>query len=330
MKLSKKIISAVCALGMMATMTSSMLVAQAADVPTLELNVSWTDEEAGTGVITAVVTDMQLPEDTTDMEYAHLSAWQMAIGLDSDVFDTSLYSNALLARQNEEGRTVTNTSGGTFTRGQYLAASGDIRPNWFAGDGWMGLLDIEDGKYLDPANIAEPTELLAVNFALDKEALPATITLDIVAVESTARDSSGNIIDTIAYGNATPGNLDMNIVANCTIPGLSIVIPENDGTTASDDTLVSLSPEDIGGEGTVWTDDSGNGEAAVASVANFTSNNAGSVTWSITATPAEGEAVTKSHAFDIPAVEGQMTLGLIVGYDTAEWSSVAITGGAIE
>ncbi len=327
MKLSKKIISAVCALGMIATMTSSMLVAQAADVPTLELNVAWTDEEAGTGTITAVLTDMQLPENTTGMEYAHLSAWQMFVGVDSNVFDTSLYSNAINTRRNQTPLTVSTI--GSLTRGNYLPDTSDMRPNWVSGEDWVALLDVDE-KYVNPANIGDETELLSINFTLNKENLPTTITLDGVEVESTARDGEGTLIDTIAFGNAAPSDKEMNIVANCTIPGLSIVIPENDGTTASDDTLVSLSPEDIGGEGTVWTDDSGNGEAAVASVANFTSNNAGSVTWSITATPAEGEAVTKSHAFDIPAVEGQMTLGLIVGYDTAEWNSVAITGGAIE
>lgn len=329
MSLFKKIISSVCALGMLSTLAVFSVGVQAEEIGAVKAEVTDYNSETGEGTVTVSLTgvsDILAAYGGTD--WATIEGFANDVYLEADDFDTSLYGNVPPGnppyRQN-----IVKTSDwtGTFTPGAYGTKV----------DGGFVISCVSMKGTDSTSPITDDVALYEFSFKVNDTSKDNTITLRNAYVTLNTYDQNDFSLVVVTQGDAGYGstNTDNTLgIENTVTEGvggdITITIPANDGTTAEGDNLVSIAPEDIGGEGTVWADDEGNGEAAVASVANFTSNNAGSVTWSITATPAEGEAVTKSHAFDIPAVEGQMTLGLIVGYDTAEWNSVAITGGAIE
>lgn len=331
MKMLKKLLSAVCAVSLLATSASFMIVhADDYPAPTMSAELTEYNSETGEGMITVSLEGIITGE--YEGLYPYITGFQSTVAFSDADFDTSMYSSGAIwdevlpGDDVYDGAFALNDNGyGTDTQG-----NPGIVVAWSP---------TQARRYIEGSLFAEKNTLYTFNFKVLDTSKENTITLkeNMIALNIFETDSyTGTLSTTCTYGTVTGSMTQkaLNVVDPETIGegggDITITIPANDGTTAEGDNLVSIAPEDIGGEGTVWTDDEGNGEAAVASVANFTSNNAGSVTWSITATPAEGEAVTKSHAFDIPAVEGQMTLGLIVGYDTAEWNSVAITGGAIE
>ena len=325
MSLFKKIISSVCALSMLSAVAISAVSVQAEELGLVSAELTSYDSETGEGTVTVSFGGLADILANYDEGMALMAGFTNSVQMSADDFDTSLYGRMPIASPAYRTNIVKAGSwGGTFTPGPWVEATPSGVPGFTINCSGMNQL--------------EDTPLYTFNFKVNDTSKDNQIVICDAYADINVYNMSGMVEQVVTYGDAIHGSTnttDSLGTSGDTAEGtgggdITITIPANDGTTAEGDNLVSITPEGIGGEGTVWTDDSGNGEAAVASVANFTSNNAGSVTWSITATPAEGEAVTKSHAFEIPAVEGQMTLGLIVGYDTAEWNSVAITGGAIE
>lgn len=89
MKLVKKLISAVCALGMIATMTSAFVV-QAAETPTIKLDTTY-DEETKEGTISVRLLNF---DKTTDGEFEDffITGVQVGIHWDPSIFDDSYYT----------------------------------------------------------------------------------------------------------------------------------------------------------------------------------------------------------------------------------------------
>ena len=108
-------------------------------------------------------------------------------------------------------------------------------------------------------------------------------------------------------------------------------VPTNTGATADSSAILNVKPSDVGGTGDVWASADGS-ENAVAGLANFTPSAATStIEWTISATPFGGEATQYTKAFDLGAsIDAAATIGLIVNYNTAEYSSVSIVSGALK
>lgn len=117
---------------------------------------------------------------------------------------------------------------------------------------------------------------------------------------------------------------------------VEIVIPPATGATATGGQLLDLKPSDIGLEGDEWTteDPAYADEKAVVSLANVKKDDAiTGFTWEIKATDAEGNPLEKTtEYFKAGNIESaaEVTVGLVVGYDTTEWQSVEIVGVTAE
>lgn len=90
MKLVKKLISAVCALGMIATMTSALVV-QAAESPTVKIELTEYNEDTNIGMMTVKVQglDKSVDERAEDLFVAMI---QIGIQMPKDIFDASYYT----------------------------------------------------------------------------------------------------------------------------------------------------------------------------------------------------------------------------------------------
>lgn len=326
MKLVKKIISTVCAIGMVATAMSSLMVAEAATpvVPTLKItyNEESYDPEIGEGVFTVYLENLGGDDESV---YENLSLWAYNIGFmfDSDEFELSYY---------EDGRTgvsknvtLNPTYFGTGLTGKGLDGE-RLTIQWAQNHPKSGLSPF-DGVPFDSLEVA------TINFKV--KSTPATITIantTMVQVDE-MDDDFVNSIQQFKFGNATSSCTPMNYEFP-TIPGVEFVVPEAQGTEVSGDQILDVKPSDIGGTGDVFTTDDPDfaGEAAIASLANFAAmGSATKVEWKISATPVGGEATEYVKDFDLGAtIDSATTIGIIVGYDTAEYSSVEVISGMLK
>lgn len=338
MKLFNKLISAMCAVGIVATMASSLVLVHAAEeLPKLSLDVQWTDKEAGTGTITASIEGLQLPLDSEGnpvaAKYAHLASWQMYIGVDGEnVFDTTLWENELAMYMNCAASEF--TSMGTFTSGTYLTPTKTIQPNFMLSSTQAMQLLVKG--FADPTKIGDKMNLFTLNFTVkDASKLPTEITLSNVEFRVEAKDASGKLMSHRLFGNATPDDEAMTIVDSTKFPAaVKPSVPENTGTTADSNTIKAFNPKDLGltetadGYFTPDADYANANDRAIAVANNFAApGEFNKIKWTMSRTPVGGVAETASLTKPIANIDtnAAITVGMVVGFDISQYSAVSIT-----
>ena len=327
MKLLKKVISAVCAFGMITAVSSSMLVAQAEQLaPTLKIELLDYDEAAKTGQLK--VSLLNLKGDTEENpDTLSISSLGVVMGFDSSEFDAEMYSNSGRVKPIDKN----------FVASEAIAASAQRvynTDNENLGIAWAstpadGLNNLEDPDMFDNFEVA------TINFKLLGDSATITVGKPMETVVNRMSDDWSN--DTVekvyTYGNSNNSVADF-VYDFPEIGGIEFVVPEAEGTEVSGDQILDVKPSDIGGTGDVFTTDDPDfeGEAAVASLANFAAmEGATQVEWKISATPVGGEATEYVKDFDLGAtIDSATTIGIIVGYDTAEYSSVEVISGMLK
>lgn len=334
MSLLKKITSLVCTVGMLSTMSAMFVNVQAADPtgsdPTIKAEVTSYNNETGEGVITVSVKGVQTGESDI-MEFTGFNARFRASAED---FDTSLYSRV--------GNAIRNN----------VEPAGPITSLAYS---YYGILD--DDVFAATASsqsVAEEDafDLMTVNFKVLDTTKDNTMTLYYAKYIANPLDSGWmpNGQQVTYYMNGQPDGLPLdtdrylNVVSNGATEGtgggeITITIPANGESSASTEagSLVSITPADLGLEGDVWTTDDPEfaGEEAVAALGNFEPLAEGAATtvlWTVSYTPVGGETSNVVMNFDLElgGIESNTTLGLIVGYDTAEYSDVSIVSGTLQ
>lgn len=321
MKLFKKIISVASAVAMIAAVTSSMMIVQAAPLaPTLKGTLVNYDETAKTGTIKFTLENLK---GDTDANVDSLSLYSLGVGLmfDPAQFDASLYKTTGRPKPIDTNFTVGSLVSTGAQRG--YNASGRLGLNWAATPS-TGVSTMES------ATVFDSLDLCTVNFKLvaDSATITITDTESRVAVQTDDWDDNPSANYIYGTSNSSTANWNYDLPE---IGGVEFVVPTNDSDSADSSAILNVKPSDIGGEGDVWANEDGS-ENAVAGLANFTPSAATStIEWTISATPVGGEATEYTKAFDLGAsIDAAATIGLIVNYNTAEYSSVSIVSGALK
>lgn len=324
MGLFKKVLSTVCAVAMLTTVSSAFIVRAEEVKPTLKITVSYDDETKKTG--TAKVSIVDLDKTTDKKDYYFVENIQVGIGISSTDFDTSLYSTSGFVKP-------INSNVKFNSRLESKA-----QPKAFSDDTLFF-------TYADPSietNLTDSTlvgrtdgigDIFVEEFKFKLNSDTAQFTPgNVMIVASTYSEDASSIIQMDKWGNmkgCTEMNYDFEVVGQTTPEKPSV--PTNTGATADSSAILNVKPSDVGGTGDVWASADGS-ENAVAGLANFTPSAATStIEWTISATPVGGEATQYTKAFDLGAsIDAAATIGLIVNYNTAEYSSVSIVSGALK
>lgn len=309
MSLLKKIISSVCAVSMLSAFMVSAINVQAAENPvfTAALDTESYNSETGEGRI--VVSVSGIPEAIGPNDI--VSAFNMEIVIPSEDFDVSYYDKGSARNKPYEKNELQIGDWGTFQASPYVDETQSIAPLGYK----MALF--------------EDIDLFEIKFKVLDPTKDNTITItDAMFTVDHYDDETGE--DFIGYieHRLDKGTLDVEYP---TIDGtgggdITITIPGSGGSNTSEG--VAIDPEKIGAEGEngVFTtsDPDFEGDKAVAKLANVTANNEGVMVWNVTGTRAAGGEENVNMDFEIPNTEGEVSVGLIVGYNEADWSSVVI------
>lgn len=323
MKLVKKIISSVCALGMIATMTSAMVV-HAATAPTLQITCDNYDETAKTGTMSVKILnyDQSVDERPEDL---FIGLIQFGIKLPNTVFDQSYYTTG------KGGKFSTNVKMGSRFSSDVTGpklANGVLAATFATNS-------TDAGKMLNSYNgdNISTVEFMTINFKL----LDSVASVDVkdllgdVMLENYHYDANwANKVATYTYGNmkgCAKMTYDLPVIG-------SVEPPTPDKPTVKDDgTILPIKPSDIGGTGDVFVGE--DGSKAVAGLGNFVASGViNELNWTIKYTPVNGVETQATKSF-VPAelkgvnVESKVTIGLIVNYNPAEYENVTIVSGAL-
>ena len=332
MKIVKKLVAAISAIGLVASVSASLLVVQAAEyaTPKFDATVSEYSEETGEGTLTISVTDLK----TGEYEYPYMIGLQFYVGIPSDEFDTSMYAQGTVKSHVNmlDGMGDMNKMMFTSTPA-YSAEEQKLPINWTYGNMAPLAVKAVEGK----------ADLYSIDFKVLDVNQGGTITLSNIklVINAMSSDSASSSVATanVAYANEDlPAEHALTASRNVVIEGgdVEIVIPPATGVTATGGQLLNLKPSDIGLEGDEWTteDPAYADEKAVVSLANVKKDDAiTGFTWEIKATDAEGNPLEKTtEYFKAGNIESaaEVTVGLVVGYDTTEWQSVEIVGVTAE
>lgn len=320
MKLLKKLVSLACAVGILATVAVSAVPVSAAEYtrPTFEISLKSYNEETGVGQVAVSVHGLStvFVGDYASWLPANIRT-DIAFG-DPDAFDQDLYQRTTV-RQNV---VINPEYSMSFSQGPYQAANGYMRVTT------AGLGSV------DQALSGDMSEYYTINFKINEGYRDQENTI-------TFKDAWYGIYDGVDTVNSvwlkyTEGDVD---IVGCDFGESGepvIVIPPATGVTATGGQLLNLKPSDIGLEGDEWTteDPAYADEKAVVSLANVKKDDAiTGFTWEIKATDAEGNPLEKTtEYFKAGNIESaaEVTVGLVVGYDTTEWQSVEIVGVTAE
>lgn len=332
MKFFKKIISAVCAIGMIATMTSA-LAAESGTVPTVQITLNdGYNEETGEGTLSVHVLniDKTVTERPEDLFVASI---QFGIKMPSDIFDDSYYSTG---------------KGGQLTKNVVMAErfKGKVTGPTYQDDEYLRVtfakVATDSGEMLNSYNGDDISDihLMDINFKkISDEPVDMKALVGDVKIITRHYDASWSTMEAqYKYGNIdadTDNVYDFPVIGEIVVEGL--VIPAATGATATGDQLLNLEPSDVG-LGDKWTQDPDYAtEDAVVSLANVKKDDAiTGFTWEIKAADAEGNPLasekTKKYFGVVGGLEtgAEVTVGLVVGYDTTEWQSVEIVGVTAE
>ncbi len=317
MRVMKKLIAACSALAMAATMFSAFVV-QAASEPVVKLNLNSTSEG---------VYDLAVNVDTTGCALGNkVGSFQISFNLDETKFDMK---NGPLATTWDEDAEEDVYNNIVYGKSKYAGGSWTYKNNKFT-------YAFSDTTGKGQAQ-STPTDIITLKgLKLLSGVETEDIAIDIVDFYCEVGNGSSN---QTSYGVAAqkPANvMDSANLIGATFPGNKVTpakpsVPTNTGATADSSAILNVKPSDVGGTGDVWASADGS-ENAVAGLANFTPSAATStIEWTISATPVGGEATQYTKAFDLGAsIDAAATIGLIVNYNTAEYSSVSIVSGALK
>lgn len=307
MRLVKKLISAVCALGMIATLSSAFVV-QAATTPTVKVELTQYDEETKIGTLAVKILDLDKTVDERP-EDLFVCGIQFGLKLPADTFDSSYYSTG------KGGQLSTNVKMGS-------RFSSDVTGPAYNSETIAATFltnSTDPGKALNSYNgdnISE-IEFMTINFKkLTDDPVDLTDLVGNVMLITRHYDAAWSSWETESkYGNmlgCDVANYDFAEIDPVTIEGPTI---QSVGTFSSTDEEATTLPN----------------QRAVASIATIAADEAATgITWSIDVTGGDN-AGSYNKTFDLATLEtnAEMKFGLIVEYDTTQADSVAITGAEL-
>ncbi|HIT85451.1 MAG TPA: hypothetical protein IAA60_06045 [Candidatus Ornithomonoglobus intestinigallinarum] len=331
MKLFKKIISIASALAMVSSIAVATTAHAAQGDGDIKLNATLAsyNEADGTGTIDISVAGMDTLLTDVPGGMAQLITLGIDIYFDTGAFDETYYSgNSALPISNISKNIPSNM--GSITRALDPQGTGAKMVR-------IGFADASSTVFADQ-------KLFSFNFKVTDPSVENKISIKDTLLGFFLYDSAGE-----AYGGQQSyvqneasmqegyGLITYSGDTVITEGGdIEIVIPPATGATATGDQLLNLKPSDIGLEGDEWTteDPAYADEKAVVSLANVKKDDAiTGFTWEIKAADAEGnplEQTTKYFAAGNIESAAEVTVGLVVGYDTTEWQSVEIVGVTAE
>ena len=328
MKVLKKMLSVVCAISMLATMAVSVATVHADEYPAPKLIADLTtyNDTTGEGTITVSVEGLL----TGEYQYGFINAFQSAVVFDGTKFDLTYYNDDagydhISAGDDIKDELTLQSNYGTIIGTEYSGLLVGYAPT--SARKWTNANNFVDKNTLFTFEfkVLDPTKSNTIDFKQNE------ITINVMDKNA----YNGTVLDTVSYNTIDSTGKGLDVVNNVTLSGgdTSIVIPGNDSATADSSAILNVKPSDVGGTGDVWTNEDKT-ENAVAGLANFTpaaETTPTSIEWTIKATPVGGVTKEYTETFDLGAsIDAAATIGLIVNYNTAEYSSVSIVSGALK
>lgn len=314
MKILKRFISSICAISMIAAVSISAVTVHADTNPTVSAKLLDYAADTGIGTVAVYLEGMQ----TGKFDFPFLTSFQAKAYMP----ETDFYIKDRTTKFNVTS-TIVNNMPSTPT-----VAYSDSKLVY----AWLAT---GTSLYVPASTIGDKGEIFKFNFKVKDTTKTNTIKIDEVAFNVKGyseedlewADYVGNQDYSQVLNNVTVDDSDLTIKGG----DITIEIPANGGATADSSAILNVKPSDVGGTGDVWASADGS-ENAVAGLANFTPSTATStIEWTISATPVGGEAKQYTKAFDLGAsIDAAATIGLIVNYNTAEYSSVSIVSGALK
>ncbi len=312
MGLFKKVISSVCAIGMLATLVASMTVAQAAENPVMSATLTSYNKATGEGEFKVAVSGVQ----TGEYDFFQFTGFNVFISMNADDFDTTMYKSSALP---------------TAPIKKNVLKAGPITALAYGGYGARADKADAFGVSASSQQVFDDTfDLFTVKFKVKDVTKDNIITVSSAKYIVDALDSEGANKGQLTYykdgitDGAKPLPEDRTLVVDGNVP-VTIVIP-------ADGSVVNVDPTDIGLDADAWTDGTSTAAVGLANVAAPASGAASQVVWTIKATPTSTgvEAEKTLKPFDIPTIDSAATIGLIVNYDTTEFSSVTVVSGELK
>ena len=325
MKTVKRFLSTICAFSVIATAAVS-LTAYAANEevdtnkPTFTITCDNYNEETGSGELSYYIEGLKVPTETSKVKYTGMSMFKVSLKADSKDFDVTDWSDDFGVFDVVLPESAFSSD---MQIGPYDASAQTLTQAWTAASYQKC---VQNGP-LSGEKLGNKIKLETVKF---KKVDPKdSVTVEIP--EALFQVTEYKTPTTKASDKTYRASLDMINIVLPEIPGVEFKVPTNTGATADSSAILNVKPSDVGGTGDVWASADGS-ENAVAGLANFTPSAATStIEWTISATPVGGEATQYTKAFDLGAsIDAAATIGLIVNYNTAEYSSVSIVSGALK
>lgn len=306
----RKVISSVCALSMVAAMAVSAVGVQAAEKGLISADVTAYNKETGEGTITVSLKNVEDIMGDYEADCATIAGVSNSIKLDSTDFDTSLYKALPPAKPAYKNNIVKAGSWeGTFAPGPY---KGDMFTISCSG-----------------MSLTTNSELYSFNFKVNDTTKENKIVIYDAYLDANTYDPNNDYALTVrTYGDSVHGSTATSDSLGVSDTAVTIVIPAAAESGAS--TALNVDPTDVGLDADAWTDGTSTVAVGLANVAAPASA-ASKIEWTIKATPVGGSEETKTQSFDLDAtIEAAATIGLIVNYDTNEFSSVSVVSGALK
>lgn len=316
MKLFKKIISPICALSLIATMTSMVVVhADNTDVaPTLNVKVTSFDETTKEGTLAVSVSDFDkcVPENST-LDNMFIDMMEIHISMPNTSFDQSLYSTAGRPspwKSNVIFNSKISTSVGTsaFADDELnliysnVDFNGETIVNSYNGFD-MSELPIAEAKFKLAENATEPVSLSVNTVLLTATAFPKDVT-----------DFGDSSVGTpLKWGNnGKPGVVTMNYNL------------DKIGKASADNKFVV--------EPTLTHGDNGANDHAATFIKSFTASDlAGKGHMKLTATIDKAEYPYKKGLVELPNLDGtEVKVGIVIQYSNAADKNYTVNSLAIE
>lgn len=331
MKLIKRLVSVVCALGLMATMTS-VLVAQAATenamtkaAPTMKVEVieGSYNETAKTGRMRVSLVGMDTVADDTSTLFVNMI--QVGVKLPEDVFDTSLYATT--------GFVTAFSQNVSLANGYFADKVGITGPKYANGvmavtfaQANASVSDLTAGVSPCPVMGKEIANIpiLEFNFKLNDNVDSTKVEYgDVQVVGTTATSDASAIADVSKWSNVAGDFLPITLEAP------TIGTPAGGDDEGDDDTNA---PVQVGG-GVIEDTVGDSKDAAVAYTQKFTAVEGYKVRWNLTCNKVgePDKMINGSYTYTIANIEteGDVNIGLIVQYDPSVYENVVVTDGAI-
>lgn len=321
MKLVKKIMAAACAVAMVATAASSLMVAHAEMiVPTLRGVLEY-DAETKEGQYTFYMEDLK-PDTESNTANMTMASFDMRLVFDDEGYDPSMYaSSGPPASQAIKKNVLVNEAltGNVFAYNENLDTIG-------ISYGVLPEEGIHEYTYPDWYN---SFEIATIKFKVIGE--KTTISIDFA--ESGVyefNDEWSEVINQYYYGTSNNSKAEWILDVD-EIPGvIEWEIPDNDNASAAEDQIASVPSTDGTG---IFAPSEGDGSDRAIAKAVTLNPGAGTynaVKWSLTRTKdtvSENGTVTKM----IPNIDAaaKMTIGLVFSWDGIEYDNVTVTGAEL-